>query len=88
MRHVVLRATWHEGTAQLLSLTEMKAHLFEGLLLLLLLAEQLTDKGGKETGVPGETPGGELQKMPHTEARKFKPQARLEPGGRFGKQTC
>ena len=92
MRHVVLRATWHEGTAQLLSLTEMKAHLFEGLLLLLLLllllAEQLTDKGGEETGAPGETPGGELQKMPHTEARKFKPQARLEPGGRLGKQTC
>ena len=26
---VVLRATWYEGTAQLLSLTELKSHLFE-----------------------------------------------------------
>ena len=28
---------------------------------------------------PEETPGDELQKMPHTKARRFKPQARLEP---------
>ena len=28
-QHVVLRATWYEGTAQLLSLTELKLHLFE-----------------------------------------------------------
>ena len=26
---VILRATWYEGTAQLLSLTECKLHLFE-----------------------------------------------------------
>ena len=26
---VVLRATWYEGTAELLSLTELKSHLFE-----------------------------------------------------------
>ena len=26
---VMLRATWYEGTAQLLSLTELKSHLFE-----------------------------------------------------------
>ena len=29
MQHVVLRATWYEGTAQLLSLTEFKLHLFQ-----------------------------------------------------------
>ena len=29
VQHVVLRATWYEGTAQLLSLTELKLHLFE-----------------------------------------------------------
>ena len=34
---VMLRATWYEGTAQLLSLTELKSHLFE----LILLAESL-----------------------------------------------
>ena len=28
MQHVVLCATWYEGTAQLLSLTEFKSHLF------------------------------------------------------------
>ena len=29
VRHVVLRATWYEGTAQLLSLAELKSHSFE-----------------------------------------------------------
>ena len=29
MQHFVLRATWYEGTAQLLSFTELKSHLFE-----------------------------------------------------------
>ena len=29
VQHVVLRAMWYEGTAQLLSLTELKLHLFE-----------------------------------------------------------
>ena len=29
VQHAVLRATWHEGTAQLLSLTELKSNLFE-----------------------------------------------------------
>ena len=29
VQHVVLRATWYEGTAQLLSLTELKLHLFK-----------------------------------------------------------
>ena len=29
VQHVVLRASWYEGTAQLLSLTELKSHLFE-----------------------------------------------------------
>ena len=28
---------------------------------------------------PEKTPNDELQKMPHTKARKFKPQPRLEP---------
>ena len=29
VQHVVLRATWYEGTAQLLSLVELKSHFFE-----------------------------------------------------------
>ena len=44
------------------------------------MVEPLTDEGGEETGVPEKTPGDELQKMPHTTARRVKPQARLEPG--------
>ena len=63
MQHVVLRATWYKGTAQLLSLTEFKSHLFQ---LYFLLAEPLTDEGREEAGVPGESPGNELQQMPHT----------------------
>ena len=41
------------------------------------MAEPLTDEGGEETGVLGETPGDELQKMPHPKVRRFKTQARL-----------
>ena len=29
VQHVMLRATWYEGTAQLLNLTELKSHIFE-----------------------------------------------------------
>ena len=29
VQHVVIRATWYEEAAQLLSLTEMKSHFFE-----------------------------------------------------------
>ena len=76
VQHVVLRATWYEGTAQLLSLTELKSHLFElyfvGWIIKLV-------KEGRKPEYPEKTPGNELQKMPHTTARRFKPQARLEP---------
>ena len=34
---------------------------------------------GEKSEYPEKTPGDELQKMPHTTARRFKPQARLEP---------
>ena len=36
-------------------------------------------KEGRKPENPEKTPDDELQKMPHTETRKFKPQARLEP---------
>ena len=36
-------------------------------------------KEGRKPEYPEKTPGDELQKMPHTTARRFKPQARLEP---------
>ena len=36
-------------------------------------------KEGKKPEYSGKTPDDELQKMPHTKARKFKPKPRLEP---------
>ena len=76
VQHVVLHATWYEGTAQLLSLTELKSHLFE----LYFIGWTIKPmKEGRKREYPEKTPGNELQKMPHTKARRFKPQARLEP---------
>ena len=42
-------AAWYEGTAQLLSLTELKSHLFQ----LFYWMKTLTDEGGEEIRVPG-----------------------------------
>ena len=36
-------------------------------------------KEGRKPDYPEKTPDDELLKMPHTKARKFKPQTRLEP---------
>ena len=36
-------------------------------------------KEGRKPKYPEKIPGDELQKMSHTKAQKFKPQARLEP---------
>ena len=72
----MLRATWYKGTAQLLSLTELKSHLFE----LYFIGWTIKPmKEGRKPEYPEKTPGDELQKMPHTTARRFKPQTRLEP---------
>ena len=76
VQHVVLRAAWYKGTAQLVSSTELKSHLFQlyfvGWIIILM-------KEGRKPEYLEKTPGDELQKMPHTTARRFKPQARLEP---------
>ena len=69
-------ATWYEGTAQLLSLTELKSHLFY----LCFIGWTIKPmKEGRKPEYPEKTPGDKLQKMPHTKARRFKPQPRLEP---------
>ena len=36
-------------------------------------------KEGRKPEHSEKTPDNELQKMPHTKAQKFKPQARLKP---------
>ena len=76
VQHVMLRATWYEGTAQLLSLAELKSHLFE-LYFIGCIIKPMQE--GRKPEYPEKTPGDELQKMPHTTAQRFKPQARLEP---------
>ena len=55
VQHVVLRATWYEGTAQLLSLTEVKSHLLE-LYLTGWTIKPIKDEGREKAGVPGENP--------------------------------
>ena len=49
----MLRATWYEGTAQLLSLTELKSHLFE--LYFVGWTIKPMKELGEETGIPGES---------------------------------
>ena len=36
-------------------------------------------KEGRKLEYPEKNPGDKLQKMPHAEAQRFKPQVRLEP---------
>ena len=92
MQHVVLRATWYEGTARLLSLTEILNHIS---LSFVLLAELLTDEGGEETGVLG----GKKKNLTTSfrKCHKLKPKdsshsrdsnSHSSIGGRLGKQMC
>ena len=58
--NVMLRATWYEGTAQLLSLTELKVDLFE----LYFIGWTIKPmKEGRKQEYPEKTPGDELQKI-------------------------
>ena len=75
MQHVI-RATLYEGTVQLLSLTELKSLLFE-LYFIGVTIKPMEE--ARKPEYPEKTPGDELQQMPHTTARRFQPQARLEP---------
>ena len=72
----MFRATWYEGTAQLLSLTELKSHLFELYFVGWIIKPM---KEGRKPEYPEKTAGDELQKMLHTTARRLKPQTRLGP---------
>ena len=74
----ILCATWYEWTAQLLSLTEFKSHSFQ-ISLFLFWLNHYPMKEGRKSEYPEKNPYGELKKMPHTKARKFKPQLSLEP---------
>ena len=70
---VMLRTTWYEETAQLLSLTELKSHLFE----LYFIGWTIKPmKEGRKPEYPEKTPSDELLKKPQTKSRRFKPQAR------------
>ena len=87
---VMLRATWYKGTAQLLSLTELKSHLFELYFVGWIIKPM---KEGRKLEYPEKTPGDEHQKMPHTtqpedSSPKRDSNLRSSIGGRLGKQTC
>ena len=68
MQRVVLRATWCEGTAQLLSLTELKSHLFELYFVGWIIKPM---KEGRKPEYPEKTPGDELQN-PRFESRLWR----------------
>ena len=57
-----------------LTLTELKSHLA-----LFYWLNHLSMKEGRKPEYPEKAPDDELQKMPHTKARKFSRQPRLEP---------
>ena len=44
-------------------------------------------KEGRKPEYPEKTPDDELQKVPHTKTRKFKPQPGLEPAVWYGWQA-
>ena len=87
---VMLRATWYEGTAQLLSLTELKSHLFE----LYFIGWTIKPmKEGKKPEYPDKTPGDELKKkrhivQPEDSSPKRDSNPRSSIVGRLGKQSC
>ena len=55
----MFRATWYEGTAELLSLTELKSHLFELYFVGWIIKPM---KEGRKPEYPEKTTGDELQK--------------------------
>ena len=65
-----------KGTVQLLSLTELKSHLFW---LYFIGCNHWLMKEERKPEYWEKTPDDKLQKMPHTKARKYQPQPRLEP---------
>ena len=89
---VVLRATWYEGTAQLLSLTELKSHLSH-LFELILLAESLKRwRRGGNRSTRRKTLATSFRKchmlQPEDSSPKRDSNPRSSIGGRLGKQTC
>ena len=74
--HVTCHLVRRDSSAIKVSVTELKSHLFE--LYFIGWTIKLMKEGGKPE-YPKKTPGDELQKMPHTTTRRFKPQARLKP---------
>ena len=86
VQHVVLRATWYEGTAQLLNLTEFE-------ITFILASFCWLDEGGKETEVPGKkTLTTSFRKCHILQREDSNPKRDSNPrnsiGGRLGKHTC
>ena len=89
MQHVVLRAAQYEGTAQLLSLTEMKSHLFE----LCFIGWNINrwGRGGNQSTwrKPLVTSFRKCHILkPNGSSPKQDSNLHNSVGGRLGKQTC
>ena len=87
--NVMLRATWYKGTAQLLSLTELKSHYLS----FILLAEPLNwwRRGGNRSTrrKPLATSFRKCHILqPEDSSPKRDSNSRSSIGGRLGKQTC
>ena len=89
VQHVVLRATWYEGTAQLLSLRELKSHLFE-LYSICRTINRLRSGGNRSTR--RKTLATSFRKCHILKPEDSSPKRDSNPhnsiGGRLGKQTC
>ena len=77
----MLRATWYEGTAQLLILTELKSHLFE---LYFIGWTTKPMEEGRKPEYPEKTPGDELQKMPYMQPKDSSPKRDSNPHSSIG----
>ena len=89
VQHVVLRAMWYEGTAQLFTLTELKPHLFE-LYLIGWSINRLRRGGNRSTR---RKPLATSFRICHILKPEYSsPKRESNPlnsiGGRLGKQTC
>ena len=89
VQHVMLRATWYEGTAQLLSLTELRPHLSQ--LYFVCCTINRWRRGGNRS--TRRKPLATSSRKCHIlKPEHFKPKRDSNPhnsiGSRLGKQTC
>ena len=76
VQHVMLRTTWYEGTAQLLSLTQLKSHLFEIYFIAWTIYRW---RRGPNRSTWRKPPATSFRKCHMLQPEDSRPYARLEP---------